>query len=163
MQRSAWCNYQNTLKQHGARQSQQRCWHISARQAGPAGVRGKACHQTTLKYWMRWEKLGSSAGSTNMRRFMVCSSSDCFTGRIQQTRREEQEAKKQENKVNFRRRTWRFLKQNHISLSLFSFKLPRINFFFICYDFASYKRRIYNELTIKFLLYSLLLCLMDLK
>lgn len=64
-----------------------------------------------------------------MRRFMVCSFSDCFTGRIQQSRREEQEAKKQENKVNFRRRTWRFLKQNHISLSMFSFKLPRINFF----------------------------------
>lgn len=163
MQRSAWCNYQNTLKQHGARQSQRRCWHISARQAGPAGVRGKACHQTTLKYWMRWEKLGSSAGSANMRRFMVCSFSDCFPGRVQQTRREEQEAKKQENKVNFRRTTRRFLKQNHISLSLFSFKLPRINFFFVRYDFASFNWRIYIELMVKCYCLSLLLCLMDFK
>lgn len=87
---------------------------------------------------------------------MVCSFSDCFTGRIQQTRREEQEAKKQENKVNFR--TWRFLKQNHISLSLFSFKLPRIHVFFICYDFASL-----HELMVKFYCISLLSCLMNVK
>lgn len=46
MQHSAWCNYWNTLKQHDARQSQQRCWHISARQAGPAGVGEKARHRT---------------------------------------------------------------------------------------------------------------------
>lgn len=155
MQRCAWCNYQNTLKQHGARQSQQRCWHISARQAGPAGVPGKACHQTTLKYWMRWGKLGSSA---NMRRFMVCSFSDCFTGRIQQTRREEQKAKKQENKVNFRGRTWRFLKQNHVTLSLFSFKLPRMNFFL-----SAMILHPYIELMVKFYCISLLSCLMDLK
>lgn len=76
VRRSDWCHYRNTLKQQGTRQSQQRCWHISAMQPEPAGVREKARHQTTLKYLTRGgkKKLSSSnRGSANMRRFMVCS------------------------------------------------------------------------------------------
>lgn len=85
--------------------------HLS--KTGRAGrSSGESLPWNYAKYWTQGakkKKLGSSsAGSANMTRFMVCSFSECFTGRNRQV--EEQKAKKQEKQVNFRRTRW---KQSH--------------------------------------------------
>lgn len=137
--RSAWCNYRNTLKQHGARQSRRRCWHISAKQAEPAGVRENARHQTTVKYWTRGGKKNeikkiknSSAAAAAATRGVRIWEDLCSVPSLNVSQEETAKLGGKSKRPKNKRSKWASEEQGgsaHARLRLFSSEFPTIHFF----------------------------------